>query len=75
LVDRRIYQQVFATVGSEVKKEFLLATFPELKEDHIGDSRSLSFEGLVRNVSKGKGVHLLLNSLSDEKLQVPPPPL
>ena len=61
---------MFATVGSEAKKKFLLATFPQLREDHIGDSRSLSFEGMVRNVIKGKGVHLLLNSLSDEKLQV-----
>ena len=61
---------MFATVGSEAEKKFLLATFTQLQEDHIGDSRSLSFEGMVRNVTKGKGVPLLLNSLSDEKLQV-----
>lgn len=70
--------QVFVTVGTPAKRKFLLATFPQLLEDHIGDSRSLSFQGMVRNVTKGKGVHLLLNSLSDEKLQAtphPPPPL
>ena len=62
--------QVFTTVGSAAKRKFLLETFPGLREDHIGDSRSESFEGLVRNMTRGKGVHLCLNSLSDEKLQV-----
>ena len=62
--------QVFTTVGSQAKRKFLLDTFPALQEDHIGDSRSTNFEGLVRNVTAGKGVHLVLNSLSNEKLQV-----
>ena len=62
--------QVFVTVGSETKRAFLLETFPQLQADHIGDSRSDSFESLIMNVTKGKGVHLLLNSLSDDKLQV-----
>lgn len=62
--------QVFTTVGSAAKRKFLLETFPGLRDDHIGDSRSESFEGLVRNMTRGKGVHLCLNSLSDEKLQV-----
>ena len=63
-------EQVFVTVGSKAKRSFLLETFPQLKEDHIGDSRSTSFEGLVMNVTRGKGVQLILNSLSDDKLQV-----
>ena len=62
--------QVFVTVGTPAKRTYLLETFPGLREDHIGDSRSTSFEGLVRNVTRGKGVHLVLNALSDEKLQV-----
>ena len=57
-------------MGSASKRKFLLETFPGLRDDHIGDSRSESFEGLVRNMTRGKGVHLCLNSLSDEKLQV-----
>lgn len=65
--------QVFTTVGSASKRKFLLETFPGLRDDHIGDSRSESFEGLVRNMTRGKGVHLCLNSLSDEKLQVDHP--
>ena len=58
------------TVGTEAKRTFLLETFPKLQADHIGDSRSVSFEGMVRNTTRGAGVHLVLNSLSDEKLQV-----
>ncbi|KAK9803549.1 hypothetical protein WJX73_007935 [Symbiochloris irregularis] len=39
--------EVFVTVGSAAKRQFLLGTFPKLQEDHIGDSRSTSFEGLA----------------------------
>ena len=56
-------------MGSAAKRKYLLETFPGLRDDHIGDSRSTSFEGLVRNATRGKGVHLCLNALSDEKLQ------
>ena len=56
-------------MGSAAKRKYLLETFPGLRDDHIGDSRSTSFEGLVRNATRGTGVHLCLNALSDEKLQ------
>ena len=62
--------QVFATCGTPAKKAFLLEAFPGLKEENIGDSRSTSFEGVIRNRTQGRGVHLVLNSLSDDKLQV-----
>lgn len=52
-----------------MKKQFLLDTFPDLKEGNIGDSRSTSFEGLICNATAGQGVDLVLNSLSDDKLQ------
>lgn len=39
--------QVFTTCGSDRKKKYLLDTFPQLREDHIGNSRSTSFEELV----------------------------
>lgn len=44
--------------------------FPALIEDHIGDSRSISFEPLIMRATKGAGVHMVLNSLAGEKLQV-----
>ena len=63
--------QVFATCGSAEKKAFLMERFPALKEDHIGDSRSTSFEAVVLRATKGAGVHMVLNSLAGDKLQVP----
>ena len=62
--------QVFVTCGTADKKAFLLDAFPRLREDHIGDSRSCSFEETVKRQTAGKGVHLALNSLADDKLQV-----
>jgi fatty acid synthase len=63
---------VFVTCGTAEKRAFLLEAFPMLKEDHIGDSRSTQFEVMVKKLTKGAGVHLALNSLADDKLQVGP---
>ena len=63
--------QVFVTCGSLEKRRLLLSTFPGLRADHIGDSRSTSFEELVMRVTGGAGVDLALNSLAADKLQVP----
>lgn len=65
--------QVFTTCGSAEKRQFLLNTFPGLKAENIGDSRSCSFEGVVMRATHGRGVHLILNSLADDKLQVDRP--
>ena len=61
------------TCGTPEKRAFLLAAFPGLRDDHIGDSRSTSFEAMVRMLTRGAGVHLALNSLADDKLQVGAP--
>ncbi|EIE19942.1 hypothetical protein COCSUDRAFT_58179 [Coccomyxa subellipsoidea C-169] len=61
--------EVFVTCGSAEKKAFMMERFPALKEDHIGDSRSTSFEALVLRATKGAGVHMVLNSLAGDKLQ------
>ncbi|KAI8043079.1 hypothetical protein M5D96_004405 [Drosophila gunungcola] len=60
---------VFTTVGSKEKREFLLKRFPKLQARHIGNSRDTSFEQLVMGETHGSGVELVLNSLSEEKLQ------
>uniref|UniRef100_A0A1L8DZ80 Fatty acid synthase n=1 Tax=Nyssomyia neivai TaxID=330878 RepID=A0A1L8DZ80_9DIPT len=60
---------VYTTVGSKEKREFLMKTFPQLTERHIGNSRDCSFEQLIMRETKGKGVDLVLNSLAEEKLQ------
>ena len=40
--------QVFTTCSSQKKRDFLQQTFPFLDINHIGDSRSTSFEVLIR---------------------------
>lgn len=60
---------VFTTVGSKEKKEFLLNKFPQLKSENIGNSRSSEFEMSVMNETQGEGVDFVLNSLSGEMLQ------
>lgn len=60
---------VFTTVSSKEKKEFLLNEFPQLKPENIGNSRDITFEEMVMENTNGKGVDYVLNSLSEEKLQ------
>ncbi|XP_013396069.1 fatty acid synthase [Lingula anatina] len=61
--------EVYTTVSSEKKKQFLMEQFPQLKDKHFSNSRDTSFEMDILKATKGKGVDLVLNSLSEEKLQ------
>ena len=40
--------QVFTTCGAQKKRDYLQQTFPFLDDAHIGDSRSTSFEDLIK---------------------------
>uniref|UniRef100_A0A1B0G5K6 Uncharacterized protein n=1 Tax=Glossina morsitans morsitans TaxID=37546 RepID=A0A1B0G5K6_GLOMM len=60
--------EVFTTCSTAQKKQFLLETFPQLKESHIGNSRDTSFERMIIRETNGKGVDFVLNSLSEDKL-------
>lgn len=60
---------VFTTVSSQAKRDFLMKTFPQLKEENIGNSRDTSFEQLVMTQTNGRGVDLVLNSLAAHQLQ------
>ncbi|XP_053201164.1 LOW QUALITY PROTEIN: fatty acid synthase-like [Panonychus citri] len=61
--------QVFITVGTQEKRDFIKKRFPSIDDDHIGDSRSTSFEDMIMKMTDGRGVDLVLNSLSDDKLK------
>ncbi|XP_058453845.1 fatty acid synthase-like [Malaya genurostris] len=60
---------VFTTVSTKEKREFLLEQFPGLKQENIGNSRDISFEQMIKLRTNGKGVDYVLNSLAEEKLQ------
>uniref|UniRef100_A0A913I721 Fatty acid synthase n=1 Tax=Strongyloides stercoralis TaxID=6248 RepID=A0A913I721_STRER len=61
--------EVFTTVGSDEKKQFLMKRFPQLKDKHFANSRKANFETYIRRVTFGKGVNIVLNSLAQEMLQ------
>ncbi|KAL3471493.1 hypothetical protein BJX99DRAFT_250425 [Aspergillus californicus] len=60
--------EIFATVGSDGKRE-LIKDLYGIPDDHIFNSRDISFvRGLMR-MTKGRGVDCVLNSLSGEMLR------
>lgn len=61
--------EVFTTVGTPEKRKFIRETFPSIPDDHIGNSRDISFEQMVLVRTNGEGVDIVLNSLADEKFQ------
>lgn len=60
--------EVFTTVSTQVKRDYLLKKFPELKPSHIGNSRDTSFYEMIMRETKGNGVNYVLNSLAEDKL-------
>ena len=64
---RMVGAEIYATVGSEEKVVYLVETF-NLPRNRIFNSRDTSFvSGLMRE-TEGKGVDVVLNSLSGELL-------
>ncbi|UQA61054.1 type I polyketide synthase [Polyangium aurulentum] len=59
---RFIGAEVFATAGSEEKREYLRS----LGIEHVMDSRSLNFAREVADVTDGQGVDVVLNTLTGE---------
>ncbi|CAJ0959176.1 unnamed protein product, partial [Mesorhabditis belari] len=61
--------EVFTTVGSNEKRDYLKKKFPQLQDKHFANSRSADFELHIRHVTKGRGVDVVLNSLALHMLQ------
>lgn len=59
---------VYATVGSESKKRFLVEILG-VPVDHIFHSRNTSFAQAIMRVTRGRGVDVVLNSLSGDGLR------
>lgn len=60
---------IYTTVGSSEKKDFLLREFPTLPKENIFYSRDTTFEESLMKATGGRGVDVVLNSLSGELLQ------
>ncbi|KAK0159820.1 hypothetical protein PV327_010892 [Microctonus hyperodae] len=61
--------EVFTTVGTAEKRRFIKHRFPQIPDNHIGNSRDTSFEQLILRETNRRGVDIVLNSLANEKLQ------
>ncbi|XP_050453765.1 fatty acid synthase-like [Cataglyphis hispanica] len=60
--------EVFTTVDTIEKREFIKKMFPSIIDEHIGNSRDINFEQMIMLQTNGRGVDIVLNSLMEEKL-------
>ncbi|KAJ5938265.1 type I iterative polyketide synthase [Penicillium verhagenii] len=60
--------EIFVTVGSVEKKQFLIAQY-NIPEDHIFYSRDVSFGQGIRRATSNQGVDVVLNSLAGDLLR------
>ena len=60
---------IYVTVGTDSKRKFIIDRFG-LDEKHILNSRDTSFERNIKTLTNGRGVDVVLNSLTGDKLQV-----
>jgi len=61
--------RVLTTVGSDAKRQYLRQIFPQLRDESFADSRDSNFWRRIRKTTGGRGVNVVLNSLSEDKLQ------
>ncbi|KAG5894596.1 hypothetical protein JTB14_038126 [Gonioctena quinquepunctata] len=59
---------VYTTVSNQQKAEYLMKLFPQLTDKNIGNSRDQSFVKMIMRRTRGRGVDMVLNSLSEDKL-------
>ncbi|CAG2122294.1 unnamed protein product, partial [Medioppia subpectinata] len=58
---------IYVTVGTEEKKQFLMNEY-NIPEEKIFSSRDIVFKQKIKQLTRGKGVDLVLNSLTGDKL-------
>ncbi|KAK4244100.1 polyketide synthase [Corynascus novoguineensis] len=68
MLAQRVGAEVFVTVGSEEKRRFVTEHYG-IQPDHIFSSRSTSFAEEIMEMTQGKGVDVVLNSLAGTLLQ------
>ena len=68
MLAQRVGAEVFVTVGSSEKRQFVMEHYG-IPADHIFSSRDTSFAAAIMDVTQGKGVDVVLNSLAGTLLQ------
>jgi NADPH:quinone reductase-like Zn-dependent oxidoreductase len=59
--------QIYATVGTDEKRKWLKENF-DIPDDHIFSSRSVTFAAQLMKATSGRGVDVILNSLTGDML-------
>jgi NADPH:quinone reductase-like Zn-dependent oxidoreductase/NADP-dependent 3-hydroxy acid dehydrogenase YdfG/aryl carrier-like protein len=67
-IAQHVGMEIFATVGSEPKRRLLREAYG-IPDDHIFSSRDLAFARGIKRMTGGRGVDVVLNSLSGEALR------
>ncbi|RYP69020.1 hypothetical protein DL771_006346 [Monosporascus sp. 5C6A] len=68
MIARSVGAEVFVTVGSTEKRELMMHRYG-IPEDHLFSSRDTSFAAGVLSATHGRGIDVVLNSLSGSLLQ------
>lgn len=68
ILAKHIGAEIFVTVSTQEKKKFVVDTYG-VDPDHIFSSRDPSFASDIMSATGGRGVDVVLNSLSGELLQ------
>ena len=66
-IAKLIGAEIYAIVGSDDKKWLLMELY-DIAEDHIFSSRNTTFARGIKRMTQGRGVDVVLNSLSGEEL-------
>ncbi|KAJ6030992.1 polyketide synthase [Penicillium herquei] len=69
ILARTLDAEIFATVGSEQKKKVIMDLYG-IPEDHIFNSRDLTFAKGIKRMTGNRGVDIVLNSLAGEALRL-----
>ncbi|KAL9115464.1 MAG: hypothetical protein Q9227_000785 [Pyrenula ochraceoflavens] len=65
---RYVGTEIYATVGNQEKRDFLLNTF-QIPPSRIFNSRDISFAAELMDATNGEGVDVILNSLTGDLLE------
>ena len=65
MLARYVGAEIFATAGSDDKRAFLVKEFG-IPPSHVLSSRTTAFKQQIKDMTGGKGVDVILNSLSGE---------
>ena len=68
MLAQHLQAEIFVTISSDVKKELTMTKYG-IAEDHIFNSRDLTFVESIKRMTNGRGVNVVLNSLAGEILR------